>query len=505
MNSLSGIYNIMSNEDKKTFIKLLSRKNKRHDVGNIDLFKSLKTDDIEKEKKYFTSKKEADAYHALRKRLYDSLLEFMANRSFEQSTGEEHEVLRLLLVSNIFFEHQLNNEAFKCLVKAEAKAIKLEQFSLLNEIYQTEIQYSYLNSKIPLETTISKYTLNKEKQYREEHLNMAYAVLRRELSEIYHAGKVTNLAQLIKKTMLQFDISIREILTYKSLYRILFIANEYASINNRYNLIETFVEKSYRFITERQDLAERHLYYHIYILYFIANIHFRNRQFEKSVKFLNLMITEMQKQHRKYHFRFAARHALMMALNENYSGREKQAAGIIQKALIENKKSTLTDLNDLRLCAIVFYIQHNDVHSSHKYMNQLIHTDNWYETKMGMDWAIKKNLIEILRHNELENTELALSRIKSFKRRYKKYLIDVKEERVIEYVLLVEKFIIKPDISTSPSFQNALRKLVLLATRPQEDIFVVSFVGWLIAKIQKKPVYKITLDLVHQRSPFHSA
>ena len=434
----------------------------------------------------------------IRKRLYDSLIEFMANRSFEQNTGDEHEVLRLLVVSLVFFEHKLNKEAFKCLAKAETKALKLEHFSLLNEIYQTQIQYAHLDTALHLGPLITKYTLNKEKLHREEQLNLAYAVLRKELTEIYHEGKVTDLQLLIKDTMRNFGISFKEVLTFKSLYQILFIANEYASINNNYSLIEPFVEKSYRFVMERQELSERHLYYHIYILYFMANIHFRNRRFDLSNEHLDQMLAEMQKQGKKYYNRFSARYFLLKALNENYRGAPGNAESIAQKALAQNQKADPVDINDLRLSVIVFGIQHNDSKTAHKYMRQFIHTDSWYEKKMGMDWTIKKSLVEILLHAQLENTELALSRIKSFKRRYKKYLTDVKEDRVMTYTLLIEKYISKPDAATSVSFQKSLETLLNATSGKNEDIFVLSFLGWLLAKIQRKPVYEVTLQLVHE-------
>lgn len=505
MNAITEISNIMSDTDKKAFIKLLSKRNKRKDTGNIDLFKSLETDDI-KYKNNRTDKKAADAYHALRKRLYDSLIEFMGNRSFEQNTGEEHEVLRLLVASHVFFEHKLNKEAFKCLAKAEAKAQKLEHFSLLNEIYQTQIQFSHLRVEIPLGPAITKYTLNKHKLDQQEQLNLAYAVLRRELDDIYHKAKIVDLQLLIKDTMANFGISLKEVLTFKSLYQILFIANEYASINSNFNLIEPFVEKSYRFVMDKQELAERHLYYHIYILYFMANIHFRNRKFELSDEYLNRMETEMQKQGKKYYNRFSARYSLLKALNENYKGFAVKAIDTALKALANGRKTDPADVNDLRLCIVIFYIQQGDNKTAHKYMKQFIHTDSWYEKKMGMDWTIKKSLIEILLHAELENTELALSRITSFKRRYKKYLGEVKEERVMAYVFLLEKFISKPDAATGASFQKSFEDLLNTSSGSNEDIFVLSFLGWLLAKIQKKSIYSVTLELVNGYfSPFHSA
>ncbi|ULT26394.1 hypothetical protein KUH03_05670 [Sphingobacterium sp. E70] len=52
-------------------------------------------------------------------------------------------------------------------------------------------------------------------------------------------------------------------------------------------------------------------------------------------------------------------------------------------------------------------------------LRKLIRTDAWYEKKMGMLWTIRKGLLEILIHIQFADIDLAISRVKSFKRRYK--------------------------------------------------------------------------------------
>ncbi len=506
MNAIANITSIMSSNDKSTFIKYLNGKNKRKDTLNTELFKLLETDDINLYKKLYKGKKSTDAYHALRKRLYDNLIEFMANRSFENKADDEHGVTRLLIVSRVFFEHKLYKEAFKCLARAEAKAIELEHFNLLNDIYQTQIQFAHFDPGFDLAVIIQKFTANRKKLHNEEQLNMAYAIMRSELAAIYHKGKITDIQQLISQTMKTFGISLNDVLTFKSLYQILFIANEYASINSNYGLIEPFAQQGYHFIKSRQELSQKHLYYHIYILYFMANIHFRNRRFGQCTEYLDMMAEEMQKQDKKYYSRFLGRHLLLKALNENYRGAPGLAEGIIKKAFVETKKPDLTDSYDLRLFAIVFWLQHNGAREAAKHMREFIHTDSWYEKRMGMDWAIKRSLVEIILHAQMENTELALSRIKSFKRRYKKYLAEVKESGVLSYLTMVEKYIASPEIISDAGYRSQLDKLIATTQQNNEDIFVLSFVGWLVATVYKKPVYGTILDLVNGYfSPFHSA
>jgi hypothetical protein len=284
MNAVQEIINIMSGDDKQAFTAYLNRKNKRKDAVNIILFKSLETDDINLQNLLQKKLKSADAYHALRKRLYDSLIEFTGKRKFETDTSAEHEVLRLLITAKVFFEHKLYKEGFKCLAKAEGKAAALEHFSLLNEIYHTSIQFSHFNPSAGLDSIIEKFNENRKNMEKEEQMNIAYALLRRELAEIYHKGKVIDFRLFIKETMEQQGVS-ADALTFKSLYQILFIANEYASLNSNFKLVEPFMESAYSFITAKENLGEKQLYYHIYILYLLANMHFRNGRFSESEKF----------------------------------------------------------------------------------------------------------------------------------------------------------------------------------------------------------------------------
>lgn len=162
MNALHEISNMMNENDKKAFIHYLSKKNKRKDTGNIALFNSLKTDDIKSNKEKLSDKKSTDAYHALRKRLYDNMIDFMANRNFENDTSQENAILRLIVVSRLFFENKLEKTAFKCLAKAEVLAANIEHFSLLNEIYLTQIQFAHFDLSQPIEKIIQNFKTNKK-------------------------------------------------------------------------------------------------------------------------------------------------------------------------------------------------------------------------------------------------------------------------------------------------------------------------------------------------------
>lgn len=495
MNSVSGIINTLSIQEKDEFIAFLKKKNKRHDTQNIQLFNFLKTDDIKYEITIYKSK---PALYALRKRLYHNLIEFIANKRFESDTSEERDILKLILVSRTFFEHSQHKAAFKILEKAEIKALKIERFNLLNEIYHTHIQYAYLDPSLHFSELVSKYENNQKKFLHEEQLNLAYASLRMELAKIKEGTATFDFQEAINNTVAKFSISLDEIVTFKSLYQILFIANEYAALRNKYHEIERFVETSFRFIDAKTELAEKHLFYHINILYFMANMLFRNKKFDDSKAYLDKMEAEMEKQDKVYFKQFENRLLLLRSLNENYSGNANNAIAMLEQVLNTVANSDVSEILDLQLSLAVFHFQQKELKKVQQIIKTFSYSDAWYEKKQGTEWAIKKNLVEILLHTELEHTDYVMSRLTSFKRRYKKHLTELNEERVLIFLGLVEQFLYDPGYFVSSEFASRADSLFQWRSQQEEDLFVMSFYAWLKAKIEKRNVYEVTLELVNQ-------
>ena len=99
MKSISKIIAILSEEEKREFILQLNRKNRIKNVKNVLLFEFLDSninDDLDIK---LYGKPSKNAYHALCKRLQDSLLDYIAYKSFANEISEEFEILKLLRAS----------------------------------------------------------------------------------------------------------------------------------------------------------------------------------------------------------------------------------------------------------------------------------------------------------------------------------------------------------------------------------------------------------------------
>ncbi len=495
MDSLTELISLLNTADKSAFKQFLKQKNKRADVKNLQLLNLIETDDIQGIKKLYKTEKFDDAYHALRKRLQDNLLLFLSQRAFENSHAETYDALRLLVVSRFLLENSIPKVAFKCLNKAESIARHQEQFNSLNEVLLLKIQYAYLPGAEDLESLTERFSQNQLAMQREARLNLAYAYLRQELKEIHLKGKVVNLTSLVLITIRKYKISESELMSYKAIYQILLIANEYADIQQDYSLIERYIKHADSFIQAQTDSKHTYLFYHISILYYLANFHLRQKNFTKSWSYLDSMMDLMSTDSR-YYASFHIRYQLLLSLNLFFTGRADDGILLLRKSLAGiSKTSKPEDIEDTRICLAMFLALCNSKESL-KLLTQLTRTDAWYEKQMGMLWTIRKNLMEILIQAQFDNIELAMSRLNSFKRRYKKYLLKTSEERVLQFLKHVEQYLLKPHIIQEHAYNNAVLKQLEIPAN--NDIFSLSFIAWLIARWERKTAYDVALTLMKQ-------
>jgi Leucine-rich repeat (LRR) protein len=231
-------------------------------------------------------------------------------------------------------------------------------------------------------------------------------------------------------------------------------------------------------------------------LYFLANFHLRQRNFEKTASYLKEM-KHLMLQNNHYNTLFYLRHQLITALKLFFTGYADHAISLLQESLSNKKqRSKPEDIEDLRICLTMFLALRND-RGSLKQLSLLTCSDTWYEKKMGMLWTIRKNVMEILVQEQFSNIDLAMSRLNSFRRRYKKYLRETSEERVLVFLKLVERYLLKPDLLFDQAYRNMV--LELLKSAENNDIFNLSFIAWLIAKWEKKIPYQVVMKLIQDK------
>lgn len=491
---LFDIIQSLSAEDYGKFKSYLRQKNKRADTKNIALLKLLRQSQLPTnidEKLY--GKASRNAYHALCKRLHDNLLDFIASRSLESETTEEFEVLKRILTARILYEQEVYKAAQKTLQKAVNIAKTHDLYSMLGEIYHTQIQYAHLHPETDLNDLILAFQANQKRHQDQENLNVAYAHIKDRISKTNNTV-TENVNQLLSDSFQKFNIRIDKSLTFKSLYQLLEIINTVARLENNYFDALPFFERVYTEIALKKTITSKHLYYHIHLLYFMANAHFRNRQFELATTYLDLMKEQMLAERGAYEFRFRESELLLRSLLLNYTGNAIEAIALLEAHFEKKARKNKAQDPDLILVLCICRTQQGLYKQALTALNNLKHSTAWYVTKMGEDWMIKHDLLQLIIHIELENMDLVESLLKRFRRSYK--LVISHENRLHDFLKIVEIIYKYPEKIKGDRFRESVKNLFTTKNKAKEDIFMLSYFAWILSKTTHKPLYQTTLNVL---------
>lgn len=498
MIALNSIIRTFNTDEQQKFIIFLQRKNKRKDTKNVELFKYLSKEELSSKgicKKLYHVE-QCNAYHALRKRLFKSIIDFIANYNLEDENSVDMQIIKYILASRTFLLQKNYDVAYKILHKAEKLADEHSLFPILNEIYHTKIQYAPFYSKIELNDLINKQQENQKKHQLEDQLNIVYAKLTSLLNAISYKGEIIDFEVELQNILNTYNIQLQDSLSFKSLYQILAIANISALVTTKYYQIENFVLNSYAILKQKKE-TDKQLYYQIQIVYIIANTLFRNKKFEDSLHYLQEMEELMHLKKGMYFKDFILKKTLLEGLNLNYSNNQDQAIDLVVNT-ISNKHSDIEALLDLHLSLLMFYFQNEDLTKAKSILSKFYHTDQWYIEKAGIDWVIKKNVAEILLYIELKEEDLLYSRLKSFRRRYKTYLSEINQTRILTFLNFAETYYKNPDSFSTNQMKQTIEGAFTWTTVYKEDIFVMSSYAWLKSKIEQSKLYPTTLQLINQ-------
>lgn len=487
---INDLVAVLSSQEHDNFIKYLKARNKRHDTRNVDLFKKL----IDQKQTGLKKELGQNAYAALKKRLSDNLLDFLSLSTVEKEATDEIGIIRLLLVARKLVAHEKFKSAFHLLKKAELKAEQINHYSLLNEIYQTIIENSYLMDNESHSELMVKFEANRDELVEQGKLNAAYAVVKRAYLKVERAGEQINLNELLTETYQRFNISEERGYNFKSLFQIAQLADFSGASSRNYFSVDTFFEEKIDDLVGGKLDTEKHLVYHIDLLYLLANIYFRKQQFEKSLTYLNSMHEQMQRFDSRFYQEKAVQFVTLKSLNDNYLGKPDFALTQLEDVMAADHPQEKL-LNPL-LCKMMILFQQNQLKEAKSILKQFSRTDQWYEKHQGQEWLLYKNFAEILLHIDLNNLDYVDSRLSGMKRKLKSAKTFENHPRIRVFIKWIDKYIQDPSIVKSDNFKAEVENSIEWKPKEEEDIFMMTFYAWLKSKMLGKGVYEVTLELL---------
>jgi hypothetical protein len=441
--------------------------------------------------------KNPEAYHATRKRLIRQLLDFIAAEESAREDIPERPVENLLIVCKNLFERKCEEAGWHLLKQAEDQALKLESYRLLNEIYNLQIEKS-LSEFAP---DLPEILAGKKKYYdlyrQEENARTANQLIRYELNKAVVSGSEINLQQIIKNVLNDYELNEAVSLSPRLAWNLISITRSVILSEKDFNSFEPYVISHFNNLENQGRFTSQTQFYRNSLLYMIAHVLYRNKKFVKAEFYLKILHEAITTGDKKYFLRFYPDYVLLQAAVLNYSGRNKDAVKLLE-GLAGGKQIKLTkaQLFNTYLNLSTYYFQQKDYNKSVRQFRNIQHSDKWLRKVMGMEWVMKKDIIECINQFELGNNDLIEKRIRSIENNFAELLSRPRYQRVKTFLDFVKEINRNPQIAATREFEQKVEQSFEFVGPAYEDIQAMTFYGWLKSKMVRKDYYQVLLELV---------
>lgn len=501
MDKLQELVNTLSEDDKKEFRIFINRQKSKKQRKDLDLFELIAEQTPAKEiqlKLYKTPNKVA--YHTLRKRLLKHLTDFIVLKQIDYDTTATSSIAGLISLSSYLFKNQSDELGWRFLNKAEQTAIDNEQYELLNNIYLLQLEQSESEFAPEVDSIYKKWQTNKQLVNENEKTSIAYNFIKREINEVILKGEDKDLNKIIDKLLKKYGINDLVFQRPEILYKVLDLTRRVMLSKKDFYNFEPYVIRMYDELIAQHGFSKKNHYYKIHILYMIAHILYRNRRFEASNEYLKQMHEAMLAYNKAYYKKFYPKYIMLSAANYTYLNQNDKSISILE-SITENtlKKLPVEDQLNIKMNLIIYYGNAGNYKLSNKIVHSINHSDNWLTKKMGIEWVLKKSMIEIMIQYELENYEIALNRIRAFERSFSKLFKHPLYARANLFIQKVKIIINNPEIIKDKTFIDEVISSLVKIPSEQEDLQAMAYYSWLKAKMLNQNYYEVLLDVANTR------
>ena len=504
MDKIKIILSTLSPEEQKELTVFVQRQKKKKNRKDLELLSILKEDKdyspAEIIRRLYPESKNKVAYHALRKRLMKHLTEFIVLKRIEMDPTTSSSIMGMISMGSYLFGKREGRLGWEFLKKAEKLAIDHEQYDLLNTIYNLQIENASHEYAASLSEIIKKRNRNKRLADEDERARIANAVITQQLSRVRMEGKDLNFHETTAQVLSEYELEEAIEKRPRLLYNLIFIARSAVLAKKDFYAFEPYIIGMYEKMADSEGFSRQHHSYKLKLLYMIAHVLYRNKKFESSVHYLNLMMEAIEQYKRSHYQMFYPQYSMLLAANYLFMEKSDAAVKII-KELLESpclKLNIRDQLNALFSLGIYHFLR-EEYSQTVKCALAMNHSDKWMEKKMGKEWIVKKITCEAIMQYHIGNEDIALQKVQLVERNYGDLISRPAYKKLPVYLSFLKKLFKNRVATHSPRFYKEVRQSFDFLPMEEEDLQEVAFYGWLKSQITQRPFYEVLLELAHRK------
>jgi uncharacterized protein YbgA (DUF1722 family) len=499
---LKTILATLSAEEQKELGRFIGRQKQKKGRKDLELYRLLlqKQDFTAADlvNKLYPEAPNVPAYHALRKRLFNHLADFILLKRQENDPTAAASVRGMLSLAGYLFEKRADQVGWNVLRKAEKLAETNEQYDLLNAVYTLQIEHAQSPHGDPLPDIVAKYTRNKARADEEERAGIACGWVNHYLREAKARGGDLPFEAITGQVLAQLDLAHVAADRPKLMYQLLSIARGAVLVRKDFYAFEPYLVGQYEALAARGAFGPRHGPYKTGLLYMIAQTQYRNRKFAASLARLGELRAALAGSSKADQQQLGPRCTLLWAMNHVYLGKNDEAVAVLEKVLEGGEADDWPVAQGLnaRINLAFCYFQRGDFARANRLLLAAGHSDRWNTKKMGLEWTLRKNLSEIIIQYELGNVDLVLNKVRSIERNFDALLRSPVYANVRTYLQFIRQLTDRPGAAANKAFSLEVAGAFRFLPVEQEDLQAMSFYAWLKSKMLRRDYYSVLLELV---------
>jgi hypothetical protein len=499
MDILRSVIGSLDSDERKEFLVFTQRQRQKPGRKDLSLFHLLDQEEVRPPREIareLYATENLNAYHTLRKRLTRQLTDYFMLKSMDVDSTSYSAVLGMLAISRHMLTKNRPDIATHFLSKAENIARENDVVDLLDNIYNLQIMHAH-ELGLDVNELIKKWENFRIVAETEERVNMAYGLIRQELNEIKKSGNPRDLSEVMTSAFSQLGIDSETLDRPSLMFKVVSMTRSTVIATKNYYLFESYVTEIYHRLKSQDAFIKKDHYFKFSFLYMITHALYRNRKFDLARDYLAEMQSAMEAFNGSFKNRFNPRYVLLKAAVLSYSGNNHDAIELLSSTLTASSSNlNKGDWLNMILNLAVYRFQAMDFRAANRELLKIQHTDHWCEKKMGKEWRFKKNLIEIIIHVELENSEIALNRIRSIESYFTGFFENELYRRARIFMGFVKTFIEKPEVIHTAEFAEKVDQTIVRLPGDQEDIQAMTFYCWLKSKMVRKDYYEVLIETI---------
>jgi len=499
MDALLQIIQTFSKSDVSEFTSFINRQKHKKNRKDLELFWLFQKEGALKQEEVLMRlypDGNRVAYHALRKKLIKHLCDYIFFKQLREDDTAETQIAAYISLARYLMDYGIISSAWKYLKKAEQMAVNAELFSLANQILRIQLEMPLRELNQEIDQLIDK----KEKYFKlaieDDRADTAYKIIQYYLKTSKTQFDGPDMHMVIKKTLSDYELNKALSRRPSMVYKLMSIARSAAKLGKDYYSFEPLLLSYYTKMELSHQPKARDKVYVARLQYMIAHTLFRNKKFAQSLDYLLILREQLRGIVRTEYVKLLPRFTQLFCATRFFTGHIDEAIRIADATFMEKLKLQPEDVLNLKLNQAIYHFFNRDFKVAARILISIGHSNTWCTKVAGVEWVIKKDLLEIFIQFELGHLDIASNKVRSILRQKDRFVTLPQFERVMVFLKLVKLVIDDPSVAETADFDRAVEQGFDWIPIEREDLHASVYYAWLKSKIVKADAYTVLLDLI---------